>query len=63
MPMETNTDSSTGQNTCCGGPAPDNIDACCVKDADAKAAGEPGCGCNDAQAETTAIQPKQQCCS
>jgi len=32
---------------CCGGPAPSGVDACCVKDADAKAAGEGGCGCND----------------
>ena len=30
---------------CCGGPAPAGADACCVKDADAKAAGAPGCGC------------------
>jgi hypothetical protein len=32
---------------CCGGPAPPGVDACCVKDADAKSAGEDGCGCND----------------
>lgn len=31
--------------TCCGGPAEAGSDACCVKDADAKAAGESGCGC------------------
>jgi hypothetical protein len=31
---------------CCGGPAPDGADACCVKDADAKSAGEARCGCN-----------------
>jgi thioredoxin reductase len=30
---------------CCGGPAPAGADACCVKDADAKAAGQDGCGC------------------
>lgn len=30
---------------CCGGPAPAGADACCVQDAAAKAAGEPGCGC------------------
>ncbi|MDP9190345.1 MAG: NAD(P)-binding domain-containing protein [Acidobacteriota bacterium] len=34
------------QAACCGGPAPKEADACCVKDADAKAAGESGCGCN-----------------
>ncbi|MFL6247149.1 MAG: flavoprotein, partial [Thermoanaerobaculia bacterium] len=32
-------------SACCGGPAPKEADACCVKDADAKAAGESGCGC------------------
>ena len=31
---------------CCGGPAPSDADACCVKDADAKAAGASGCGCS-----------------
>jgi thioredoxin reductase len=30
---------------CCGGPAPEGVEACCVQDADAKAAGEEGCGC------------------
>lgn len=29
---------------CCGGPAEES-DACCVKDAEAKKAGEAGCGC------------------
>jgi thioredoxin reductase len=33
-------------SSCCGGPAPQGVEACCVKDADAKAAGEPGCGCS-----------------
>jgi len=31
---------------CCGGPAPVQADACCQKDADAKAAGGKGCGCS-----------------
>jgi hypothetical protein len=30
---------------CCGGPAPKQVDACCVADADAKAEGRAGCGC------------------
>jgi hypothetical protein len=35
-----------GASACCGGPASKEAgDACCVKDADAKAAGESGCGC------------------
>lgn len=36
---------SAPAESCCGGPAPAGADACCVKDADAKAAGEAGCGC------------------
>jgi thioredoxin reductase len=35
-----------GSSSCCGGPAPASVDACCVKDADAKAAGATGCGCS-----------------
>ena len=31
--------------SCCGGPAPTDVDACCANDADAKAAGLGGCGC------------------
>ncbi len=34
------------QAGCCGGPAPAETDACCVKDAEAKAAGKSGCGCS-----------------
>jgi hypothetical protein len=30
---------------CCGGPVPVEIDACCVADVQAKAAGKSGCGC------------------
>ena len=30
---------------CCGGPAPAAVDACCLADATAKAAGGDGCGC------------------
>ena len=33
------------ESACCGGPAPEDVDACCVRDMDAKAAGEEGCGC------------------
>ena len=31
---------------CCGGPAPEEANACCVADADAKAVGKAGCGCS-----------------
>ncbi len=32
---------------CCGGPAAKGVDACCVLDAQEKAKGNSGCGCND----------------
>lgn len=32
--------------SCCGGPAPAGIEACCADDASAKAAGKTGCGCS-----------------
>ncbi len=31
--------------SCCGGSAPETADACCRRDAEAKAAGDTGCGC------------------
>ena len=36
---------------CCGGPVAEGVDACCVKDADAKAAGQAGCGCGSETAK------------
>jgi hypothetical protein len=36
---------------CCGGPAPADVAACCVLDAEAKAAGQKGCGCGSNAAE------------
>lgn len=33
-------------NSCCGGPAPAGTEACCVLDAQARAEGKAGCGCN-----------------
>ena len=30
---------------CCGGPAKENVDACCAEDETAKAQGAAGCGC------------------
>jgi thioredoxin reductase len=38
----------TEASGCCGGPAPAEVDACCVADASAKAAGASGCGCTSA---------------
>lgn len=43
---------------CCGGPASEGVDACCVSDADAKASGDDGCGCGTAKAEPA----KSSCC-
>ena len=50
---------------CCGGPVPAGVDACCVRDADIKAAGGPGCGCGDttAMVESLVDAPaKSGCC-
>jgi hypothetical protein len=38
-------DGGAAASSCCGGPAPDNVSACCADDAKAKAAGKSGCGC------------------
>jgi glycine/D-amino acid oxidase-like deaminating enzyme len=35
----------SGEAGCCGGPSLTRTDACCVKDAAAKEAGQSGCGC------------------
>jgi hypothetical protein len=35
-------------SSCCGGPAPAAVEACCTADAQAKAAGAEGCGCGTA---------------
>lgn len=43
---------------CCGGPATDASSACCALDEDAKAAGEPGCGCSKKQP----TERKASCC-
>lgn len=44
---------------CCGGPAPAGIDACCVRDAQAKADGAEGCGCG---ATAPPVKPKVVSC-
>jgi hypothetical protein len=36
---------SRPEPACCGGPAPEPASACCARDAEAKSAGAPGCGC------------------
>jgi hypothetical protein len=47
---------------CCGGPAPASADACCADDADAKAAGQAGCGCGPVAAKPPAPARKSACC-
>ena len=51
-------------SACCGGPASADIDACCVKDAEAKASGQPGCGCDEpvAVAVAPAAPRAASCC-
>jgi thioredoxin reductase len=40
---------------CCGGPAAAGVNACCVQDADAKAAGLDGCGCGSTVIQSTEL--------
>lgn len=47
---------------CCCGPAPEPENACCMKDAQAKAAGKSGCGCGPA-ATPAPPKPVAACCS
>lgn len=51
---------SENENGCCGGPAMENTDACCVKDERAKNLGEAGCGCSD---KSEPFSEKPSCCS
>lgn len=56
-------DEERSAGRCCGGPAPAGVSACCARDADAKAAGEAGCGCASgrAAAPSTASRPASCC--
>lgn len=38
--------------SCCGGPAPAAVEACCADDAQAKQVGKAGCGCSSARTDT-----------
>lgn len=44
---------SAASKGCCGGPVAEELDACCVADAEAKAVGKGGCGCG-----TSSVNPK-----
>jgi thioredoxin reductase len=43
---ETGVCGGAGGDTCCGGPPAAGIEACCARDAEAKARGAAGCGCH-----------------
>jgi hypothetical protein len=47
---------------CCGGPPKTKVDACCVKDEEAKAAGASGCGCNAPAATVALAAPATSAC-
>jgi thioredoxin reductase len=51
-------------SSCCGGPAKQDASACCVKDEDAKAAGQSGCGCSSTAvaAAPAVVAPRARCC-
>ena len=54
-------DGATASSGCCGGPAPAEVDACCVADAEAKAEGKSGCGCGPAKTPEKVAEPAGCC--
>lgn len=46
--------------SCCGGPAPIETNTCCSEDANAKAAGQDGCGCDSNSVATKTAS--NSCC-
>ena len=54
-------DGAPASSGCCGGPAPAQVDACCVADADAKAEGKSGCGCGSAREPEKVAEPAGCC--
>ena len=54
-------DGAPASSGCCGGPAPAEVDACCVADAEAKAEGKSGCGCGPAKAPEKVAEPAGCC--
>ena len=44
-------------SSCCGGPAPAAVDACCAQDAEAKAFGQEGCGCDSTDGDSGRVTP------
>jgi thioredoxin reductase len=54
-------DGAAASSGCCGGPAPAEVDACCVADAEAKSEGKSGCGCGPAKAPEKVAEPAGCC--
>jgi hypothetical protein len=52
-PSVSSSGASDSVASCCGGPAPAQVDACCAQDAEAKAVGDDGCGCGSSDANAT----------
>ena len=50
-------DRNMKEHGCCGGPAPEGTSGCCVRDIEAKAGGESGCGCHSSPEEA-----RTSCC-
>lgn len=50
------------QGGCCGGPAPEQVEACCAMDAEAKAEGRDGCGCGNAIERREEATESAGCC-
>ncbi len=53
---------SDSQDVCCGGPAPEHVDACCAADHEAKNASKDGCGCSPSNSHA-AESNSTSCCS
>jgi len=57
-PSEARVEAAEPVASCCGGPAPVTVNACCAEDADAKAIGQEGCGCGpESSAEAARMSP------
>lgn len=52
---------SQNSDNCCGEPALKNIKSCCIAEADAKPAGNAGCGCST-ETLSNSIIVKITCC-
>jgi hypothetical protein len=59
--MATDVTDVVAETGCCGGKPPEGVDACCVKDADEKAKGNAGCGC-DSEAAPAKPKAAAACC-